>query len=463
MFKEATETAREGRAKVLAAVLVLAAAMALLGFGIVFSNSFGAAKVASNARALHWTNATLGSTGIARAAVAQSVFFAFDERLGVSSTEAKDNAINEARSNLEPITPLLVSPDRASDAAILDRISRFVVLAGEIVDLADTGSPEDAEALRLDQLEPAFADIESSLKAEQAQLASLIAETGNSADRVSRVTQLAITFLIPGITLLVVWWILRRRLRERETEFQVRIEAEKVLSSAKDSFIAGLSHELRTPLTTIHGFSELLLENDYDADTTEMLTFINSGSADLSRMVADLLVAARIDADALTWQPQTINLEQEIRLILAPYQREGVGIRVSVPQLTAYADPVHFRQIVRNLLSNARRHGGEQIVVSARHAGGKVALVVADNGPGMSPELEERMFQRFMHRGRQALIAGSVGLGLAVSKELAMRMGGTITYRRLDGWTTFAAVFPDYQRSRQRPQSVASAEELVRT
>ena len=199
-------------------------------------------------------------------------------------------------------------------------------------------------------------EIEASLKDEQAQLAGLIAETGNSADRVSRITQLAITFLIPGITLLIVWWVLRRRLREREIEFQVRIEAEKVLSSAKDEFIAGLSHELRTPLTTIHGFSELLSENDYDPDTTEMLSIINSGSADLSGLVADLLVAARIDAEALTWQPQTIDLDREVKTILAPYQREGAGIRVTVPELTAYADPVHFRQIVRNLVSNARRY-----------------------------------------------------------------------------------------------------------
>lgn len=463
MTKEAKEPPKGGRGRAVAAVLVLAAALALLGFGIVFSNSFGADKVASNARALHWTNATLGSVGIARAAVAQSVFFAFDERLGVSSTEAKEDAINEARSNLAPIADLLASPDRTKNTVIADQVSRFVSLAGEVVDLADSGSPDDAEALRLDQLEPAYAGIEASLKDEQAQLAGLIAETGNSADRVSRITQLAITFLIPGITLLIFWWILRRRMREREIDFQVRIEAEKVLSSAKDEFIAGLSHELRTPLTTIHGFSELLLENDYDPDTTEMLTIINSGSADLSRMVADLLVAARIDAEALTWQPQTIDLDREVQTILSPHQREGAGIRVSVPELTAYADPVHFRQIVHNLVSNARRHGGEQIVVSARQTGGNVALVVADNGPGMTAEIEERLFRRFTHRGRQALIAGSVGLGLAVSKELAMRMGGTITYRRLDGWTTFTAIFPDYHRSRQQKQSEVLSDELVTT
>ena len=72
----------------------------------------------------------------------------------------------------------------------------------------------------------------------------------------------------------------------------------------------------------------------------------------------------------------------------------------------------------------------------------------------MTADVEERMFQRFMHRGRQSLVAGSVGLGLAVSKSWAMRMGGTITYRRVEGWTTFTAVFPDYAVAATEPSEV---------
>lgn len=429
---------------VIASVLILALAIALLGVGIVFSNSFGAKQVASNARALHWTNATLGSTGIARAAVAQSVFFAFDERLGVTADDSKQAAIAEARVSLGPVVALLTSPDLPPDSDLAGQVGEFLELSTSVVDEAETGSPNAAEGLRLDELEPLYLDLRDALRSEQTRLAGLITETETSAGRLARLTQLAITFLIPGLTLAAFWWILRRRMREREDELQIRLTAERRLTSAKDDFIAGLSHELRTPLTTIHGFSELLMERDLDPESKEMAAIINDGSADLSRMVSDLLVAARIDAEALSWSPESLDLDKEVMTALAPYTKSGRRIEVSaLPDLRVFADAVHFRQIVRNLVSNAQRHGGERVVISACTIGDdNVALAVADDGQGVPAETEDLLFQRFVHRGKQAMVAGSVGLGLAVSRELANRMGGTISYSRDDGWTTFTLVLP---------------------
>jgi signal transduction histidine kinase len=269
------------------------------------------------------------------------------------------------------------------------------------------------------------------------------------------VTQLAITFLIPALTLTFFWWALRRRSRLRESDLQVRLEAARQLSDAKDEFIAGLSHELRTPLTTIHGFSELLLEKEFDPETREMLTIINGGSADLSRMVADLLAAARIDADALGWQPEQIDVQRELRVAIAPYTRSDHQIELSVPPLRAYADPVHLRQIIHNLVSNAARHGGDRLAISGKLKGNYVALVFADDGPGVPSETEGLLFKRFVHRGRHAMVAGSVGLGLAVSRELAIRMGGSISYQRVDGWTAFTLLVP---RNRQSDPGVDSAQ-----
>lgn len=414
------------------------AAVVFLGIGLVSTSSFGISQVASNARSLHWTNATIGSAGIARASIAQAVFFSFDERLGVSSLEARDTAVTEGRSNLADVQALVASPDAPSDTSLVGEVESFVATGHRILDLAADGRPDQAERIRLEEFEPAFTTLSSLLDDRQSDLAAAIAESDRLNGRISRLTQLAVTLLIPGVAMFVFWVILRRRVHQQQIEMEARLEAERELSKAKDDFIAGLSHELRTPLTTIVGFSELLIEGGLDpGEEQEMLTIINAGSSDLSRMVEDLLVAARIDAGALTYSPQHIDVASQVEQVVTPYKRSGESIDVRMPPMEIYADPLHVRQILHNLVSNARRHGGDHIVITGSLEGTKAILVVADNGPGLPSHVEENLFERFVNRGTEALITGSVGLGLAISSELARGLGGSIHYKRVNGWTTF--------------------------
>jgi signal transduction histidine kinase len=219
------------------------------------------------------------------------------------------------------------------------------------------------------------------------------------------------------------------------------IDAERRMNQEKDEFIAGLSHELRTPLTSIVGFSQMLIEEGLlEEEHAELLGIINADAADLSRMVDDLLAAARLTADALTSRPQRFDLSEQASIVATPYLRTGENINLEIPHLDVYADPFHVRQIIHNLVSNARRHGGNNIVISGRMEGSKAVLVVADDGEGVPPDEQEKLFQRFSNQGKKALVAGSVGLGLAISQELAMRMRGVIRYSRVDGWTNFSLI-----------------------
>lgn len=410
--------------------------LVLVGVGVLLANTFGASVVAGNARQLHWTNATLGASGIARAAVAQAVFFSFP---GVSDQEAKEDALAEARNNLAAVSALRGSGEAPDDRELTHAISEFVGAATVAIETAEDGSPETAETVRTSTVEGSYQDLRTQLEDRQAELAEAIADSDAVAGRIARITFVAIAFMIPAIAMVVFWFVLRRRMRLRETEMAARVEKERELNRAKDELIAGLSHELRTPLTTILGFSEILLEDpSVGGEQRELIGLINSSSTDLSRMVNDLLTAARLDADALAISVGEVDLAEQIDNVVAPYLRVGEPIEVKIPELAVFADALMLRQIVHNLVSNALRHGGDRVLLSADRSKGGVLLVVADNGEGVPPEMEEKLFERFAHMGRQAIVAGSVGLGLAISKELARKLGGELEYRRVAGWTTFS-------------------------
>jgi signal transduction histidine kinase len=271
-----------------------------------------------------------------------------------------------------------------------------------------------------------------------------ISSTEDVAGRTAWVTQLAVTLAIPGAAMGFYWWWVRRRMRERERDMESRLEAERALNRAKDEFVAGLSHELRTPLTSIYGFSEVLVETGMiDASTSmDLLGLINHEAAELSRMVEDLLTAARLDAGALTVQLEEVDLATEVEAVVAPFRRTGLDLTVECPQAVVTADPLRLRQIIRNLVSNAQRHGGPNVALVAACHGDHITISVFDDGPGVSSEIEERLFHRFVNSGRRALLAGSVGLGLAVAQELAVGMGTTIEYGRRNGLTFFSVDLP---------------------
>ena len=85
-----------------------------------------------------------------------------------------------------------------------------------------------------------------------------------------------------------------------------------------------------------------------------------------------------------------------------------------------WADPNRVRQIIRNLVSNAIKHGGPTVNVYLESDGERAVLTVSDNGEAMEPEVEQRMFDRFVHDGVETLLTGSVGLGLSIARSLAM-------------------------------------------
>lgn len=264
----------------------------------------------------------------------------------------------------------------------------------------------------------------------------------SAAGQVSRFASFAVAFFIPLVVVVVLRSVSKRRQRQRDLETELHREQE--LSRAKDEMIGNLSHELRTPLTGIYGFAVAMEEEGYSDPgfQAEMNRMIITEAADLGRMVDDLLTAAKADGDHIAYQVEEVDVLREVQEAVQPMSRMANQVALAVAPGVVLADRLRLRQVLRNLVSNALRHGGEHVVVSGHPNEDWYHLVVSDDGAGVPEDMEQKMFERFAHEGDRALITGSVGLGLAIARLLSEGMGGELRYHRLDGVTMFEVQLP---------------------
>jgi signal transduction histidine kinase len=215
------------------------------------------------------------------------------------------------------------------------------------------------------------------------------------------------------------------------------------LAEAKDEFIASISHELRTPLTAVIGFAELLRElaaEVLSADAVEMADAILQESNDLGYIVDDLLVAARSTVDDVSVLQEVVSLRDLVERVSGTL---GFGYAPTGDQGLVVGDAARIRQIVRNLVVNARKYGSPPIGVSIEESGDWVRLAVTDRGPGIDAGHIDAIFQPYWRERR--LEHGSttgLGLGLPISRLLAEAMGGTIDYSRRGAETRFTLTLP---------------------
>jgi signal transduction histidine kinase len=216
---------------------------------------------------------------------------------------------------------------------------------------------------------------------------------------------------------------------------------------SKDQFVASISHELRTPLTAVVGFATELEENleiiEY-SDLREFVGMIAGESTTLSHIIEDLLVAARADIGTLSMRRESIDVAQAIDELASPgpASRPQTPIAVGSTQEHVWADPVRFRQVLRNLITNARRYGGASITVEVERRGDVVAVAVVDDGPGVPEDRELAIFEAYERGHANLTQPGSVGLGLTVSRQLARMMDGDLTFERRDSMTRFEFTVP---------------------
>src|SRR4051794_3750335 len=220
------------------------------------------------------------------------------------------------------------------------------------------------------------------------------------------------------------------------------------LDHARREFVANASHELRTPLFSLGGFLELLEDDELDEPTRrEFLETMADQVRRLTKLADDLLDLSRLDAGRLHVASGEIDLgavastalDEFAGVVRASGHPLELGENGSVP---AFGDEERVLQIVRILVENALVHTppGTTIRVSARRVDANAVVRVADQGPGLDPDDERHLFERF-YRGGTTKASGS-GLGLAIARELAELMGGSIALEARPGSTVFTVLLP---------------------
>ncbi len=224
------------------------------------------------------------------------------------------------------------------------------------------------------------------------------------------------------------------------TEAQERTEE---LVRSKDEFLAIISHELRTPLTAVSTSAALLTEEALTADEeVELLGYVREQAADMAQIVEDLLVAARADIGSLSLIVEDADLPLELGAVVDRFVSNGTKIDCSRVRGRVQADPLRLRQIMRNLLSNAQRYGGEEIWVESRILGGRATVSVFDDGPGVPESEREAIFEPYYRAAASKGVQGSVGMGLSVARQLAELMDGSLEYFRSAGRSEFRLELP---------------------
>jgi signal transduction histidine kinase len=228
------------------------------------------------------------------------------------------------------------------------------------------------------------------------------------------------------------------------TALKEKLEA---MVRSKDQFVASISHELRTPLTAVVGFATELEQNLESFERSYLKEFVGmiaGESTTLSHIIEDLLVAARADIGTLSITPESVDVNQAIAELTdsGPASRPQSPITVTGAREYVWADPLRLRQVLRNLLTNARRYAGGFIAVEVEQRDGVVAIIVVDDGPGVPEDREQAIFEAYERAHTSSTQPGSVDLGLSISRQLARMMDGDLTFQRRDAMTRFEFTVP---------------------
>src|SRR5713226_4455493 len=225
------------------------------------------------------------------------------------------------------------------------------------------------------------------------------------------------------------------RKRTEELMLHAKEEAERG-SKFKDQFLSTMSHELRTPLNAVLGFSDLLADERYgplNDRQQRYVAHIHTGGKHLLKLISDILDLSKIEAGRIELAREDVTVASaftEVISALHPLaeKKSQTLLQQVEPNLHVHADGMRFKQVLMNLAGNAIKFTpeGGRIKLAAHQVDDEVQVKVRDNGPGIPPEEQKRIFEAFYRLRKSGEGVDGTGLGLAITESLVKLQGGSL-------------------------------------
>jgi signal transduction histidine kinase len=215
----------------------------------------------------------------------------------------------------------------------------------------------------------------------------------------------------------------------------------ETLLRSQQSLLANASHELRSPLARLK-LAFAMLDGAGPVQRGRLEAEINTNIAELDSLVEEVLLASRLDSASQSADREAVDL---IGMAAEEAARVGADFEPAdgLHQLKVLGEDRLLRRALRNLLENARRYGGAQVLLELRLHQGCAELRICDRGPGVPPNMRERIFEAFFRLPGHAEQAGGVGLGLSLVKQIAKAHGGQVRCEpRTGGGSIFVLSLP---------------------
>ncbi|HEY3258375.1 MAG TPA: HAMP domain-containing sensor histidine kinase [Gemmatimonadaceae bacterium] len=271
------------------------------------------------------------------------------------------------------------------------------------------------------------------------------------------------------IAIIIVMWAGRRTVRFAHIAEEERARVVRA-GEARAALLRGVTHDVKNPLAAAAGYAQLLEEGvvgPVPDRQLDMVRRIHRLVQTAVQTIADLLELAQGDGELHIEQTPT-DLAEVVEQVVEDHRgiarEHGVGVAVAADPTPLVIDPDRVRQILANLLSNAIKYtppGGHvrvSIVNSRRATDPRVGVEVRDTGPGIPPDLHEKVFEEFFRvRDTGASVANGNGLGLAISRRIARLLGGDVTVADADGGgAAFTLWFPPSRVALQQRERAAT-------